>query len=106
MRNKESPIAECRTLQLYIMSRSSTHQGKLMGHPSIRRQLGSKAQRGEHLVAVVVLNDLADRLQGHGVGVQLVWAHVVERGGLGWVSCEMQKKFRDCERIFYDPSVL
>lgn len=68
----------------------STHQGKLMGHPSVRRQFGSEAKCWEHLVAVVVLNDLADCLQGHGVGIQLVRAHVVQRGGLGWVSCEMQ----------------
>lgn len=63
------------------------HQWKLMWHPSIRRQFGSKAQSGEHLVTVVVLNDLPNSLQCHGVGVQLVGVHVVQRSWLWRVTC-------------------
>lgn len=49
-----------------------------MGHPSIGWQFGSKAKCREHLITVVVLNYLSDCLQSHGVGIQLVGAHVVE----------------------------
>lgn len=55
------------------------HQWELVGHPSIRGQFGAEAQSRKHLVAVVVLNDLADGLQRHGVSVQLVGVHVVQR---------------------------
>lgn len=64
-----------------------SYQGKLVGDPSVRWQLGSKPQSGKHLIAVVVLDDFSDCLQGHGVGIQLVGTHVVEGGGLGWVTC-------------------
>ena len=57
-----------------------------MRDPSVGGKLGTKAQRGKHLIAVVVLDDLPDGAQGHGVVVQLVRAHVVERGGLGRVA--------------------
>lgn len=62
------------------------HQGKLVRDPSIRGKFGAEAQRRKHLVAVVVLDDLPDSSQGHGVVVQLVRAHVMERGGLGRVA--------------------
>ena len=67
---------------------SNTHQGELVGHPAVRGQLGSKAQCREHLITVIVLDDLPHGLQGHGVGVHLVGVHVVERGGLRRVTCE------------------
>lgn len=63
------------------------HQRELVGHPSIGGQFCPKAQSREHLVAVVVLNDLPDGLQRHGVSVQLVGVHVVQRGWLWWVTC-------------------
>ena len=66
--------------------RSSPHQGKLVRDPSVWWKLGTKAQRRKHLVAVVVLDDLSDSPQRHGVVIQLVWAHVMERGGLGRVA--------------------
>lgn len=63
------------------------HQRELMWHPSIWGQFGSEAQSREHLVAVVVLNDLPDGLQRHGVSVELVGVHVVQRGWLWGVTC-------------------
>ena len=60
-----------------------------MGHPAIRGQLGPEAEGGEHLVAVVVLDDLPDGGQRQRVGVQLVGAHVVQRRGLRGVPCEV-----------------
>ena len=57
-----------------------------MGHPPVRGQLGPEAQGRKHLITVVVLDDLAHSLQGHGVGVHLVRVHVVEGGGLGGVT--------------------
>ena len=62
-----------------------THQGKLMRDSPVRWQFCSEAKSGEHLIAVVVLYNLPDRLQGHGIGVELVWVHVVQRCGLGRV---------------------
>lgn len=66
--------------------RSSPHQGKLVRDSSVWGKLGTKAQCRKQLVAVVVLDDLSDSPQRHGVVIQLVWAHVVERGGLGRVA--------------------
>lgn len=66
------------------------HQWKLVWHPSIGWQLGSKAQSRKHLVTVVVLDDLPDSLQGHGVGIQLVGVHVVQRSGLRGVTCQVE----------------
>lgn len=62
------------------------HQGKLVRDPSVWGKLGTEAQCRKHLVAVVVLDDLSDGPQCHGVVIQLVWAHVMERGGLGRVA--------------------
>lgn len=53
-----------------------------MGHPAIRGQLGPEAEGGEHLVTVIVLDDLPDGGQRQRVGVQLVGAHVVQGRGL------------------------
>lgn len=71
----------------HSLFRTDPHQREFVGHTSIRRDLGTKAKGGEHLVAVVVLDDLAHRLEGHGVGVELVGAQVVQRGGLRGVPC-------------------
>lgn len=71
---------------------SVSYQGKLVGDPTIRWQLGSEPQCGKHLIAVVVLDDFSYCLQGHGVGIQLVRTHVVEWGGLGWVTCLWQRE--------------
>lgn len=57
-----------------------------MGDPSVRGQFGSKPQGGEHLVTVVVLDNLPDSLEGHGIGIHLVRVHVVQRSRLGWIS--------------------
>lgn len=62
------------------------YQRKLVRNPSVGGQFGSKAQSGEHLVAVVVLNYLPYSLQGHGVGVQRVGIHVVQRSRLRGVT--------------------
>lgn len=51
----------------YARKSSSSHQGKLVRDPSIWWKLGAKAQRRKHLVAVVVLDDLSDCPQRHGV---------------------------------------
>lgn len=59
-----------------------------MRDSSVRGQFGSEAQGGEHLVTVVVLNDLPDGSEGHGVVVHLIRAHVMQRGGLGRVACD------------------
>lgn len=67
------------------------HQGELVRDPSVWWKLGTKAQCRKHLVTVVVLDDLSNGPQRHGVVVELVWAHVMERGGLG--------------RVAWDPSV-
>lgn len=57
-----------------------------MRDSSVWGKFGAEAQRRKHLVAVVVLDDLSDGPQCHGVVVQLIWAHVMERGGLGRVA--------------------
>lgn len=67
-----------------------------MRHPSVGGQLGSKPQRREHLVTVVVLDDFSHCLQSQGVGVHLVGVHVMERRGLGWVTWKLNGK----QRIF------
>lgn len=64
-----------------------SYQWELVGHPAVWGQLGPEAEGGEHLVAVVVLDDLADGGQGQCVGVQLVGAHVVQGRGLRGVPC-------------------
>lgn len=46
---------------------------------SVRWEFGSKAVRGEEFVTVVVLDDFPYGFEGHGVRIQLVWVHVVER---------------------------
>lgn len=53
-----------------------------MGHPAIRGQLGPEAEGREHLVAVIMLDDLPDGGQRQRIGVQLVGAHVVQGRGL------------------------
>lgn len=64
-----------------------SHQWELVGHAPIGWDLGAEAERGEHLIAVVVLDDLPHRPQRHGVGVELVGAQVVQGGGLRGVAC-------------------
>lgn len=63
-----------------------THQRELMGDSPIWGQLSTKPQSREHLITVVVLDDLSDGFQGHGIGVHLVRVHVVQGSGLGWIS--------------------
>lgn len=70
-----------------------TYQGKFMRDPSIRWQLGSKPQGRKHFITVIVLDDFSNCLQGHGIGIQLVGAHVVEGSGLGWVTLGRKKAF-------------
>lgn len=70
-----------------MLCKTFPHQGKLVGDTPIWWELGTESQRRKQLVAVVVLDDLPDGAQGHGVVIQLVRAHVMERGGLGWVAC-------------------
>lgn len=55
-----------------------THQRELMRDPPIRGQLSTESQCREHLITVVVLDDLSHGLQGHGIGIHLVWVHVVQ----------------------------
>lgn len=64
-----------------------SHQWELVGHAPVGGDLGTEAERREHLVAVVVLDDLTHCPQRHGVGVELVGAQVVQGGGLRWVAC-------------------
>lgn len=66
----------------------TSYQWELVGHPAIRGQLGPKAKGREHLVTVVVLDDLPDGGQRQRVGVQLVGAHVVQGRGLRGVPCD------------------
>lgn len=49
-----------------------------MGDPPIRGQLSTESQGREHLITVIVLNDLSHSLQGHGIRIHLVWVHVVQ----------------------------
>lgn len=65
--------------QATALSPGVSYQRELVGHPAVRGQLGPEAEGGEHLVAVVVLDDLPDGGQRQRVGVQLVGAHVVQR---------------------------
>lgn len=62
--------------------KARTYQRELVGHLAIWWNFGSKAVGGEKFVTVIILDDLTNCLQRHGIGAELVWAHVVERGGL------------------------
>lgn len=55
-----------------------SYQGKLMRDPAIWWKLCSEAQGGKHLITVVVLDDLAHRSKGHGIGILVVRAQVVQ----------------------------
>ena len=95
------PAPEAQHLEWWrggVAASLDAHQCKLMGDPAVRGKLGTEAQRREHLVAVVVLDDVTHGLQRHGVGVQLIRAHVVEGGGLGRVTCVRwtELDFRTC----------
>ena len=67
-------------------TRVNPHQRKSVWDFAVRGQLGSEAISREELVTVIVLYDLSHCFQRHGVGIHLVGAHVVQRGGLGWVT--------------------
>lgn len=54
---------------------------------SVWGKFRSEAVGRKEFVAVVVLDDVAHRLQRHRIHVQLVRIHVVQRGGLRWVAC-------------------
>lgn len=73
-------------LPVMVSSLFLSYQGKLMWDPSIRWQLGSKAQSGKHFITIIVLDDFSNCLQGHSIGIQLVGAHVMKGSGLGWVT--------------------
>lgn len=49
-----------------------------MRDPAIWWKFCSEAQGGKHLITVVVLDDLAHRPEGHGVGILVVRAQVVQ----------------------------
>lgn len=57
-----------------------------MWDPPIWGQLSTESQRREHLIAVIVLDDLSHGLEGHGIGIHLVWVHVVQWSRLGRIS--------------------
>lgn len=56
----------------------SSHQWEGVRDLSIWGKFSSEAVGWKQFVAVVVLDDVAHRLQRHGVHVQLVWIHVVQ----------------------------
>lgn len=64
----------CRPIKIYV-----SHHGKGMRDLSIRWEFGSEAVSGEEFVTVIVLDDFPHGFEGHGVRVQLVRVHVVER---------------------------
>lgn len=41
-------------------------------------KLGTKAQRRKHLIAIVVLDDLSNSSQCHGIVIHLIRTHVME----------------------------
>lgn len=63
-----------------------------MGDPPIRRQLSTESQGREHLITVIVLDDLSHSLQGHGIGIHLVGVHVVEGSRLGRITFQKKGK--------------
>lgn len=63
------------------------HQWELVGHMPIWRDLGTKAKGWEHLVTVVVLDDVPHGPQCQAVGIQLEGAQVVQGRGLRGVPC-------------------
>lgn len=63
-----------------------SHQGEGVGDLAVWGQLGPKAIGRKELVAVVVLDDLSHRFERHGVHVHLVGVHIVQGGGLRWVT--------------------
>lgn len=65
----------------------SSHQWEGVRDLSVWGKFCSKAIGWKQFVAVIVLDDVAYRLERHSIHVQLVWIHVVERGGLRWVTC-------------------
>ena len=56
---------------------------ELVGQVRVGRDPGSEAESRELLVGVVVLDDLADGLDGQGVGVVAAGVAVVERARVG-----------------------
>lgn len=63
------------------------HQWELVGHVPIWGDLGAKAKGWEHLVTVVVLDDVPHGSQCQAVGIQLEGAQVVQGCGLRGVPC-------------------
>lgn len=68
-------------------ARSVSHQWEGVRDLSVWGKFCSEAVGRKEFVAVVVLDDVAHRLQRHRVHVQLVRIHVVQRGWLRWVAC-------------------
>lgn len=65
-----------------------SYQWKCMRDFAVGGQLSSKAIGRKELVAVIVLDNLTHCFQGHGICIHLVGTHIVEWGGLGWVTLE------------------
>lgn len=63
-----------------------SYQWEGMGDLAIWRDFCSKAVSRKKFVTVVVLDDLPNSLQSHCICIHLVWTHVVQRCGLGWVT--------------------
>lgn len=63
------------------------HQWEFVGHMPIWGDLGTKAKGWEHLVTVVVLDDVPHGPQCQAVGIQLEGAQVVQGRGLRGVPC-------------------
>lgn len=69
-----------------------SYQWECVGDFAIRGQLSAKAIGRKELVTVIVLDNLTHRFQGHGICIHLVRAHIVERGGLGWITLQGDKQ--------------
>lgn len=65
-----------------------SYQREAVGDFAVRGQLSSETVGREELVTVVVLDNLTDCFQGHGICIHLVGTHIVEGGGLGGVTLE------------------
>lgn len=59
-----------------------------MGDFAIGGQLSTEAIGRKELIAVVVLDNFSHCFQCHGICIHLVRTHIMEGGGLGWVTLE------------------
>lgn len=63
-----------------------SYQWEGVGDLAVWRKFRSEAVSWKEFVTVVVLDDLPNSLQSHCICIHLVWTHVVQRCGLGWVT--------------------